>query len=276
MAKKSFSSSLADKLKSAGIMDPVAAQAAEQAKVQEEAAARTRQLEEARQKATVEGICAYYASMAPRGATLAERVAWGASWFDELTEAGHGAELERQRIMRPSAGPAPVGEAELAGLEEALGCSLPPSLRRMLGELGGVDWGTEGTLAAGEIVEHVAHLRGVLDLFRAPLPELAPYQSALQLIPISSIDGNHDFVLRNVRDARDESPIYFVYHDEAHLYGGAPTVEEWFEAKLEQTMERFADRGRVAARGRVAEGSSEPASGGGMFTGPCTARRKTR
>jgi hypothetical protein len=60
------------------------------------------------------------------------------------------------------------------------------------------------------------------------------------------VDGNFDFLLRNVRGEADESPIYFVHHDEAHLYGGAPSLAAWLSSKIETEIDRFVDRTRRA------------------------------
>lgn len=246
MTKKGFSTSLADKLKLAGMMSEGAVKEAEESKERAEGEAKARKYEEGRRAGTIEGVSAYWMSAAKRGETLSEILAWGAGWFDELVAAGHGDALKRCRVSRAGTCHAPVGEAELAAiearLEEEVGCRLPPSARRMFGELGGVSWGAEGTLAAGEILANVQPLREVIVTFVRPLPELAPYQDALQLVPLASVDGNFDFLLRNVRGGEDESPIYFVHHDEAHLYGGAMSLTEWLSSKIEVEIDRFVDR----------------------------------
>lgn len=254
MTKKGLSASLADKLKLAGMMSEGAAKDAEQSKQRVEEEARAKKYEEGRRAGTVEGVSAYWMSAAPRGESVAELLAWGAGWFDELVAAGHGELLARHHVTRPGACHAPVPEAELAALEakieEAVGCRLPPSLRRMFAEQGGVCWGSEGTLPAGEIIAHVQPLREVIASFVRPPPELAAYEGKLQLLPLACVDGNFDFILRNVRKSggdggdRGESPIYFVHHDEAHLYGGAPSLAAWLAAKLEVEIDRFVDRSK--------------------------------
>lgn len=243
----SLSSSLADKLKAAGVMDEAAAAAVEASRREATVAARLAPLEAGRRAKTIAGICSYYVRAAESGETLEALLAWGASWFDELEAAGHAAELKRQRILRPGAVHVAMEEDAIDELQERLGCSLPPSLRRMLAEHGGLEWGPQHTLPAGQMVEQQVHLRALLATFAAPLPELSPYAAAeLQLIPLAQLDGNFDFALGNDRGTDGEAPIYFVYHDEAHLYGGERSVEEWLATKLEVMMERFADR---AARG---------------------------
>lgn len=248
MTKKGLATSLADKLKGAGILSAEAAKEAEQSKKRAEEEARAKRFEEGRKAGTVEGVSAYWMSAAPRGESLAEVLAWGAGWFDELVAAGHGELLERCRVTRPGTCHAPVPEAELevldARLVEAVGCGVPPSLRRMLAEQGGVCWGSEETLAAGEILAHVQPLREVIASFARPLPELVAHQGELWLLPLACVDGNFDFLLRNVRGADDESPIYFVHHDEAHLYGGAPTLVAWLSSKLEVEIDRLVDRAK--------------------------------
>jgi hypothetical protein len=244
MTKKGLSASLADKLKLAGMMSEGAAKDAAQSKQRAEQEARAKGYEEGRRAGTVEGVSAYWMSAAPRGESLGEVLAWGTGWFDELVAAGHGELLARHHVTRPEACHAPVREAELSALEEEVGYRWPPSLRRMFAEQGGVRWSSEGTLAAGEILAQVQPLREVIARFARPLEELAPYQGELQLLPLACVDGNFDFLLRNVRGADDESPIYFVHHDEAHLYGGAPSLAAWLAAKIEVEIDRFVDRAK--------------------------------
>lgn len=248
MAKKGLSTSLADKLKLAGMMSEEAAKETQQRKARAEDEEKARKFEEGRRTGTIEGVSAYWMSAAPRGETLAEILAWGAGWFEELAAAGHGEALRRHRVTKPGPCHAAVSAAEMdaleAELEAQLGCRLPPSVRRMFEELGGVCWGSEETLAAGEIVARLPQLREVVESFGRPLEELASYQGELQLIPLACVDGNFDFLLRNVRGADDESPIYFVHHDEAHLYGGAPSLAAWLSSKIETEIDRFVDRAR--------------------------------
>jgi len=156
-----------------------------------------------------------------------------AAWYDALVEAGHRGLVDGLGLSRPERCHARADEASLAKLEQGLGCSLSPSLRRFYLEVGGVRWGSRlATLALDEVASHVSDLRVVLTTFRRPPPELGPRPAERRLVPFFTVDGNFDFVLRDVVASNGESPIYFVRHDEAVLVGPQPDALAWLKLKL--------------------------------------------
>lgn len=81
----------------------------------------------------------------------------------------------------------------------------------------------------------------MLNSFRT-LPEALGSPSELVVIPLLAQDSDFDFA--HIDDAK-EPPIYFVYHDECHLYGGARGVEAWLYGKVETSMIRFDEQRRI-------------------------------
>lgn len=253
MSKNTPSTSLADKLRAAGLVADETVEKTRQERDAAEQKARQQELEAKLASGTVKGITEATVARRPDG-SFSDRVAagrpsffadiidWGAAWFDALVDAGHAEAMEETGLTRPERYGEPAAAEAIARFEEQLGHDLPPSIRAFYREVGGVSWGGyHATLALDEIAGHLGNLRLLLSEFSDPPEEIRPHVGQLQVVPLHSLDGNYDFALCNELDRNGEATIHFVYHDEGELYGGAPDMRSWLGDKLEEAMCRFAD-----------------------------------
>lgn len=233
---------LEEQLKLAGLIsqDDIKAKALEQEK--EEKKALIKRLEAGRESGTVEGITEYYLSKKISNQSFIEIIKWAEEWYDELLKAGHENLLDDKYITPIRQNSKPITEKEVLELEKKLGFKVPTSYKTFLLEIGGLNYGRlMQTLSPNEIVEN-KNFEELINIFKNDIVDFEPYLETLELLPIQDTDGNYDFILCNTRDESNEAFIYFLYHDECHLYGGqSNNMYDWLVEKMKTVMLNFAE-----------------------------------
>ncbi|MFD2099191.1 SMI1/KNR4 family protein [Flagellimonas iocasae] len=235
-------SNLKERLKAAGVVSQE--QIDKLAKLEKEEAmlAFLKTLEEERKNKSIEGITAYHLFHKPTEKSFSKILGWQQEWFDEISAAGHQEKLHQSRIEKASQSEKQLNTKSIKPIEQNLGFLLPESYKNFLLKIGCVRYAKYAqTIHPKDYTYHIAEIKTILETLIAPPIELEPYIDNLQLLPILAVDGNYDFVLCNNMHKNQEGVFYFVYHDEAFLYGGQTNMYDWLTYKFEEMMFKFAN-----------------------------------
>lgn len=235
-------SNLKEQLKAAGVVSQE--QIDQLAKLEKEEAmlAFLKTLEKERKNKSIEGITAYHLFHKPTEKSFPKILRWQQEWYDEISAAGHQDVLHQNRIEKAFQSEKQLDTNHIKSVEQHLGFPLPESYKNFLLEIGGVRYTSYSqTIHPDDFSNHISEIKTILETFVAPPKELESYLDDLQLLPILAVDGNYDFVLCNAMDENQEGIFYFVYHDEAFLYGGQTNMYDWLTYKFEEMMFKFAN-----------------------------------
>lgn len=235
-------SNLKEQLKAAGVVSQEQIDQLAKLEKAEDMLAFLKTLEEERKNKSIEGITAYHLFHKPTQKSFSTILSWQQKWYDEISAAGYHDALHQHRIEKAFQSEKQLDTNHTKSVEQHLGFQLPGSYKIFLTEIGGVRYTSYSqTIHPKDYTYHIAEIKTILETFNDSPKELEPYLDNLQLLPILAVDGNYDFVLCNAMDENQEGVFYFVYHDEANLYGGQTNMYEWLTYKFEEMMFKFAN-----------------------------------
>lgn len=145
----------------------------------------------------------------------------------------------------------PATEAEVLAAEKALATTFPEEYRSFLHTFGSLTFASEdvtGTHPVGELAEKTAALAAALEdegFSHEELTVFDPLDDVLALkdrerepweveweppmVPIAAeSDSNAVVLVPSLASAKRPAPVFFWYHDEAHVFDGfSPTLRAW-------------------------------------------------